>query len=72
MKELIFKIESIVGLAEWEIPQFVREAGRFKSAIVVTLEGGDGTEADGKKLMDLFLLAAECGARLKRGCPEFS
>jgi phosphocarrier protein HPr len=40
---------------------FVREAARFKSSIVVVK---DGLEINGKSIMGLLMLAAECGSKL--------
>lgn len=40
---------------------FVREAARFKSAIAVVK---DGLEINGKSIMGLLMLAAECGSKL--------
>ncbi len=40
---------------------FVREAARFKSSVTVIK---DGLEINGKSIMGLLMLAAECGSRL--------
>ncbi len=40
---------------------FVREAARFKSSIAVVK---DGLEINGKSIMGLLMLAAECGSKL--------
>jgi phosphocarrier protein len=40
---------------------FVRESAKFKSAIVVIK---DGLEINGKSIMGLLMLAAECGSKL--------
>lgn len=41
---------------------FVHEASRFKSRILVSK---DSLEINGKSVMGLMLLAAECGSKLK-------
>lgn len=50
-----------LGLHAKPAGMFVREAGRFKSEIMVTKEGA---EVNGKSVMQLMLLAAECGAKI--------
>jgi|GEM_PF-207810 len=40
---------------------FVREASRFKSEIMVAK---DGSEVNGKSVMQMMLLAAECGSQI--------
>jgi len=50
-----------LGLHAKPAGMFVREAGRFQSTIMVTK---DGTEVNGKSVMQLMLLAAECGSRV--------
>lgn len=40
---------------------FVREAVRFKSSVAVIK---DGLEINGKSIMGLLMLAAECGSKL--------
>jgi len=50
-----------LGLHAKPAGMFVREAGRFKSEIMVTK---DGTEVNGKSVMQLMLLAAEYGSKV--------
>jgi phosphocarrier protein len=40
---------------------FVREATRFKSEVMVSK---DGAEVNGKSVMQMMLLAAECGSQI--------
>ena len=50
-----------LGLHAKPAGMFVREAGRFKSEIMVVK---DGTEVNGKSVMQLMLLAAEHGSQV--------
>ena len=50
-----------LGLHAKPAGMFVREACRFKSEVMLSK---DGTEVNGKSVMQLMLLAAECGARV--------
>ena len=53
------KMTPRLGLHAKPAGMFVREAARFKSEIMVAKEG---SEVNGKSVMQLMLLAAECGA----------
>lgn len=61
MTEKIFTVTPTLGLHARPAAMFVQEAGRFKSAIMVNKEG---VEINGKSVMGLMLLAAECGSKL--------
>ena len=50
-----------LGLHAKPAGMFVREAGRFRSEIMVTK---DGAEVNGKSVMQLMLLAAEHGSKI--------
>ncbi len=56
-----FTVTPKLGLHARPAAMFVQEAGRFKSTIMVNKEG---VEINGKSVMGLMLLAAECGAKL--------
>ncbi|MBI4376629.1 MAG: HPr family phosphocarrier protein [Elusimicrobia bacterium] len=58
-KELV--INNKLGLHARPAALFVHEANRFKSSISVAK---DGLEINGKSVMGLMLLAAECGSRV--------
>ena len=62
MIEKEFVVPNRLGLHARPAALFVQEAVRFRSAILVNK---DGLEINGKSVMGLMLLAAECGARLK-------
>ena len=62
MIEKEFVIPNKLGLHARPAALFVQEACRFKCAILVNK---DGLEINGKSVMGLMLLAAECGAKLK-------
>ncbi len=53
------KVTPKLGLHAKPAGMFVREAGRFKSEVFVLK---DGTEVNGKSVMQLMLLAAEHGS----------
>ncbi|OGR86813.1 MAG: phosphocarrier protein HPr [Elusimicrobia bacterium RIFCSPHIGHO2_02_FULL_57_9] len=56
-----FSVTNRLGLHARPAALFVHEAGRFKSSIFVAK---DGLEINGKSVMGLMLLAAECGAKI--------
>lgn len=62
MKEQIFTIKNKMGLHARPASLFVQEAGKFKSKILVSKDAG---EINGKSIMGLMLLQAECGAKIK-------
>ena len=62
MIEREFVIPNKLGLHARPAALFVQEAARFKCSILVNK---DGLEINGKSVMGLMLLAAECGAKLK-------
>lgn len=51
-----------LGMHARPAAMFVHEAARFKSKILVSK---DSLEINGKSVMGLMLLAAECGSQLK-------
>jgi len=57
----VLKVTPRLGLHAKPAGMFVREAGRFKSEIMVSK---DGAEVNGKSVMQLMLLAAEHGSRV--------
>ena len=62
MMEKEFTIANKLGMHARPAALFVHQAARFKSSILVSK---DGLEINGKSVMGLMLLAAECGAKLK-------
>lgn len=62
MKEQVFVVKNKLGMHARPASLFVQEAGKFKSKILVVK---DSLEINGKSVMGLMLLAAECGSRLK-------
>ena len=62
MKAKIFVVKLIKGMHAKPAALFVHETSRFKSAITVAK---DGVEVNGKSIMGLMLLGAECGSSLK-------
>lgn len=54
-------ISNSLGLHARPAALFVHEASRFKCSIFVSK---DGLEINGKSVMGLMLLAAECGSKL--------
>ena len=61
MIEKELTIQNKLGLHARPAAMFVHEAARFRSTIMVNKEG---LEINGKSVMGLMLLAAECGSRL--------
>ena len=61
MMEKEFVVTPRLGLHARPAALFVHEAAKFKSAVLVNKEG---LEINGKSVMGLMLLAAECGSRL--------
>ena len=61
MVEKDFTVTPRLGLHARPAALFVHEAARFKSTVMVSK---DGLEINGKSVMGLMLLAAECGAKL--------
>ena len=62
MTEREFTVTNKLGLHARPAALFVHEAGRFKSTVLVSKEG---LEINGKSIMGLMLLAAECGSKLR-------
>lgn len=62
MIEKEFTVANRLGIHARPAALFVHEATRFKSEVLVSK---DGLEINGKSVMGLMLLAAECGAKLK-------
>lgn len=62
MIEKEFVVANKLGLHARPAALFVHEAAKFRSSVVVTK---DGLEINGKSVMGLMLLAAECGSKLK-------
>ena len=62
MIEREMTIKNSLGLHARPAALFVHEANRHKSSILVSK---DGLEINGKSVMGLMLLAAECGAKIR-------
>lgn len=62
MIEKEFVVPQKLGMHARPCALFVQEANKFRCAITVNK---DGLEINGKSVMGLMLLAAECGSRLK-------
>ncbi len=62
MIEKEFTVANKLGVHARPAALFVHEAVRFKSEILVSK---DGLEINGKSVMGLMLLAAECGSKLR-------
>ncbi len=62
MTEREFTIPNTLGLHARPAAMLAQEAGKFKAAITILK---DGLEVNGKSVMGLMLLAAECGSKLK-------
>jgi phosphocarrier protein HPr len=62
MIEKEFVVPQKLGMHARPCALLVQEANKFRSAITVNK---DGLEINGKSVMGLMLLAAECGSRLK-------
>ena len=56
------KIQNKLGLHARPAALFVQEAGKFESNIMVAK---DDVEVNGKSVMGMMMLAAECGSVLK-------
>ena len=56
------QIKNVDGLHMRPAMQFVDAANRFESDIIVS---NDQIEADGKSIMQMSMLAATCGTKLK-------
>lgn len=56
------KIQNKLGLHARPAALFVQEAGKFESSIMVSK---DDVEVNGKSVMGMMMLAAECGSTLK-------
>lgn len=62
MIEKEFVVPQKLGMHARPCALLVQESNRFRSQITVNK---DGLEINGKSVMGLMLLAAECGSRLK-------
>lgn len=62
MTEAEFVIPNTLGLHARPAAALAQELGRFKSSVLISK---NGVEVNGKSVMGLMLLAAECGAKLK-------
>lgn len=62
MKERTFTIKNKLGLHARPAAQFAQEACKYKSRVLVSK---DGVDVNGKSVMGLMLLAAECGSAVK-------
>lgn len=62
MIEKEFRIRNRLGLHARPAAQFVKITGRSKSKVRVIR---DDIEIDGKSIMGLLMLAAECGSKIK-------
>ena len=62
MKEEVLAVKNQMGIHAKPAALFVQTAARFKSAVTVSK---DGVQINGKSIMGLMLLAAECGSKLK-------
>ena len=61
MGETVVEIVNRAGMHARPASEFVKLAGSFSSRIRVEKEG---LEVDGKSIMGVLMLAAECGSRL--------
>jgi len=61
MSQRVFVVSNKLGLHARPAALFAREAGQFKSSIMVSK---DDLEVNGKSVMGLMLLAAEKGSQL--------
>ena len=61
MMQREFKILQRLGLHAKPSSMLVNEAGKFKSSVLVSK---DGLEVNGKSIMGMMMLAAECGSSL--------
>lgn len=62
MIEKEFVVPQKLGMHARPCGMLVNEVNKYRSAVTVNK---DGLEVNGKSVMGLMLLAAECGARLK-------
>lgn len=62
MTEKEFTISNKLGMHARPAGLLVKEAGRFKSKISISK---DGLEINGKSIMGVMLLAAECGSKIR-------
>lgn len=62
MKEVTVEIVNRAGLHARPASELVRMAGGFKSEILLEK---DGLEVNGKSIMGVLMLAAECGSQLR-------
>ena len=62
MVEREFVMKNKLGMHARPAALFVHQASRFKSKILVSK---DSLEVNGKSVMGLMLLAAECGSKVK-------
>lgn len=61
VKEIAVPIVNALGLHARPAAEFVKTAGRFRAEIFVIK---DGVEVNGKSIMGMLMLAAECGSSL--------
>jgi phosphocarrier protein len=61
MHETVVEIVNRTGMHARPASEFVKLAGTFNSTVRVEK---DGLEVDGKSIMGVLMLAAECGSRL--------
>jgi phosphocarrier protein len=61
MTETDVLIKNQLGLHVRACSQFVRTAAKFKSEVLVS---HDGLEVNGKSIMGVMMLAAECGSSI--------
>jgi phosphocarrier protein len=61
MREVTVPIVNPLGLHARPAAEFVKTSGRFASGIVVRK---DALEVNGKSIMGMMMLAAECGSML--------
>ena len=62
MLEQTVKIQNRLGLHARACSVFVKEAARFASHVIVAR---DGLEVNGKSILGVMMLAAECGAEIQ-------
>lgn len=62
MKEVTVEIVNPAGLHARPASELVRLAGGFRSEILLEK---DGLEVNGKSIMGVLMLAAECGSQLR-------
>jgi len=61
VKQVDCAIVNTLGLHARPAAEFVKTAGRFRSDVVVRK---DGVEVNGKSIMGMMMLAAECGSSI--------